>query len=880
MLSSTLASVRLQERDDDLAGIATQLERARAGHGSLVVVKGESGAGKSALLQAFLDALAADGSMHVPVLSSACDPLSTPRPLGPIHDLADELGEVVRAALDGAEQPHEIFAAVFEHLRANPLVLVVDDLHWADQGTIDLLRYVLRRIRITQSLVIVALRDDEVGPTHRLRALLGDIARSADATSISLQPLSVDAIGALAPHRADEAARLREITGGNAFYVTEMLDHDGDDLPGTVRDAILARTTNLSREAWDLLHLLACAPEAIPDPLLAALGVGLPPLRDVGAAGLVRRGTRGVTFRHDLCRLAVASTIPPGGEPTFHRRMLTALEASSGPDPAVLAHHAMGAGDAARTLQHATAAARAAARSGAHTQAAAFYRTALDHGGPHDEAGEATLLELLADECYLIDRLDDAIAASDHAMRLRWERGNLAGVSGNHRALSVYHWYSANRATAAHHASAAVTVLDASAPSHTATDVLQLGHGLATQAYLDVQNNSLDSARTLLARAAEINRVAADRALELRLRLTTGILDVMEGRDGSRESTLSILEGHEQLDEIYSSGYSNLTYLDVEQRRLRKATELLGYSLPITVERDLPICYVWQMGSRGRLKLMQGRWDDALVDADIVLSGPGAPLARTWPHLLRGLVALRRGNDAPAADADLDAAWTLAHRFAEPMRLLPAAAAIVERSWLTGEEDDRLDACRALLDSVPRRGLDWARGELAVWLQRLDGSLELERAGEIAEPHRLALTGDPAGAAVLWAELGDPYERALALVDTGDTDQVRAGLDVLDGLGADAVAAKVRQDLRRRGTATIPSRRRASTRANPGGLTNRQVEILQLLRDGSTNAEIAQRLYLSTKTVDHHVSALLAKLHVSSRRDAVRRGIELGIMVA
>ncbi len=842
-----------------------------------MVVNGESGAGKSALLQAFVDECVSD----LPVLWSACDPLTTPRPLGPIHDLADELGEVVRSTLVGAQQPHEIFAAVFEHLRVHPSVLIVDDLHWADQGTIDLLRFILRRIRITRSLVIVALRDDEIGATHRLRALLGDIARSPDATSLSLQPLSSNAIVALAPDRAAESDRLREITGGNAFFVVEMLDHDGDDIPRTVRDAILARTTALPPDAWDLLHLLACAPEAIPDPMLALLSVGLTPLRAVGDAGLIRRGARGVTFRHDLCRIAIASTIPPGGEVAFHRRMLTALEATPGADPAVLVHHSVGAGDTVRTLQHATAAGRAAARSGAHTQAAAFYRIALDEGGLLDADEEAKLLELLADECYLIDRLDDAIAAGQRAMRLREQRHDLAGVSSNHRALSVYYWYSANRDVAEEHAAAAVTVLDADLPSRSSADLVQLGHGLATQAYLEVQSNSLDRARELLRRAVEVSRGTGDRSLEVRLRLIDGICDVVEGRDASRETTLSILEGHEQLDEIYSSGYSNLTYLDVEQRRLRKATELLGFSLPVTVERDLPICYVWQLGSRGRLKLMEGRWDDAIVDAEIVLSGPGAPLARTWPHLLRGLVELRRGGDADKdADADLDAAWALACRFDEPMRLLPAAAALVERAWLTGEPDDRLDACRALLDRVPRTGLDWGRGDLAVWLHRLGDPVSLEQAGDIAEPYRQLLTGDAAGAAATWAELGDPYEQALALVDTDDPDDVRRGLDLLDRLGADEVAAKVRQDLRRQGTKTIPARRRESTRANPLGLTNRQIEILQLLEDGSTNAEIAQRLYLSTKTVDHHVSALLSKLHVTSRRDAVRRGVELGLIDA
>lgn len=340
---------------------------------------------------------------------------------------------------------------------------------------------------------------------------------------------------------------------------------------------------------------------------------------------------------------------------------------------------------------------------------------------------------------------------------------------------------------------------------------------------------------------------------------------------------MSILHGHEELDEIYSSGYSNLTYLDVEQRRLRQAAELLGFSLPLTIERDLPICQVWQLGSRARLKLMSGRWDEAMIDADTVLSGASAPLARTWPHLLRGLIQLRRGGDA---DADLDEAWRLAAQFNEPMRLLPVASALVERAWLTGATDDRLDECRRLLATGPHVGLEWARGELASWLHRIDPFTSPEQLGEVAEPYRRQLVGDPDAAAEMWETLGAPYEHALALIDSGTGSGTRAGVDLLDRLGADNIAAKVRHELRRDGATTIPTRRRRTTLANPAGLTNRQLDILRLLGDGRTNAEIAQRLFLSTKTVDHHVSALLSKLHVTTRRDAVRRGGELGIVAS
>ena len=289
------------------------------------------------------------------MLWGACDPLTTPRPLGPFHDLAAQLGDEVTAVLRSASQPHEIFTAVFEHLRLHPSVLIVDDLHWADQGTIDLLRFLLRRIRITRSLVVGAMRDDEVGATHPLRSLLGDVARSPTPRPPTLRPLSVD--GHRRPDRgprrrpplAPPAHRRATPSSWSRCSTTTV-----DDIPRTVRDAVLARTSGLDAEAWDLLHLLACAPEAIPDQLLAPLGIGLPALRAVDQAGLVRRGPRGVAFRHDLCRMAISGTLPPGGGVSFHRRMLDALDSSPSADPAVLAHHAVGAGDPERVLRHAT----------------------------------------------------------------------------------------------------------------------------------------------------------------------------------------------------------------------------------------------------------------------------------------------------------------------------------------------------------------------------------------------------------------------------------------------------------------------------------------------------------------------------------------------
>jgi DNA-binding CsgD family transcriptional regulator len=863
--------VVLAERDHQLGAMTARADDARAGRGGMVFVSGESGAGKTSFVESFVERWVRDER----VLWGACDPLPTPRPLGPIHDVAHRLAPATQAVLAQSEAPYDIFEAVYNDLRTAPSVLVLDDLQWADQGSIDLLRFVLRRVAQTRSLAVGILRDDEVGVGHPMRVLLGDAARSTRAASLPLPPLSVAAVDRLVGERAVDSAWLHRITGGNAFFVCEMLEHQHApemDLPTTVRDAVLARTTDLDASAWDALNLLTCSPGAVPDRLLTDLGVTLPALRALSDAGLIRRSSRGVAFRHDLCRMAISSVIPPGAEAGLHRRLLDAYEATSAVDPAVLTHHALGAGDIERIRRAAYDAGVASARSGAHTEAAEFFTIALDHGGLSDPHNEAELLELLAWEFYLIDRLPEAISTCGRAMRIRRELGESAAVSANHHSLSVYHWYSANRELAEQHAAEAGHVLDVDTDD--VDELVALGQAFAMQAYLAGHASLLDVATAFISRAHEIADRTGDPDLTVRVRLIENYGVILMGDESGRDEILSILQSApKHIDELYSGGWSCITYFDVEQRRLDLAAELLDVSIPLMLEHDLPICRVWQMGSRARMHLMVGEWDDATADADRVLDAPSAPLARTWPLLIRALVAMRRRGEG----ADwLDEAWQLACRFGEPIRMLPAAAAIAESCWLTGAPDDRLMHCRQLLTDVPAEGLEWSRGELAAWLRRLGDTVDT---ADLAAPYRLLLQGSHEAAAEEFHRLSMPYDAALALLDSDDLSLAGRALDILDRLGADAVAAKVRRGLRARGESAVPARRRTATLANPAGLTARQVEVLRLLDDGLTNVELAERLYLSVKTVDHHVSAILAKLEVNKRRDAVRKARQLGILL-
>ena len=398
---STIPHVRLLERDDDLAALPRRADGARAGAAAWSSSRGESGRGQEHAAAGVRRASVGD----VPVLWGACDPLLDPRPLGPLHDLAAQLGDASPGRAARRRQPHEIFAAVFEHLRAHPSVLVVDDLHWADQGTIDLLRFLLRRIRITRlagGRCAARRRDRRHAPAAFAPRRRRPLARCRRSRHCS--PLSVDAIADAGRGPPGRPGWLHRLTGGNPFYVVEMLDHDDGEISA---------------------HRARRDPRPHQRPRRRRLGPA-PPAR-LRAGSDPRSPAR--PSRHRAARVARASTSRgssvadraaspsatisagwrspapsrPAASVSFHRRMLDALERRRTPTrPCWPTTRSAPATQLARFAMRPTPVVPRRAR-GAHTQAAAFFQTALERGAPESAADEAELLELLA-ERVLPDR--------------------------------------------------------------------------------------------------------------------------------------------------------------------------------------------------------------------------------------------------------------------------------------------------------------------------------------------------------------------------------------------------------------------------------------------------------------------------------------------
>ena len=463
-------------------------------------VGGEAGVGKTVLLRSFCEAQ----QRPVRTLWGECEPLRTARPLGPLLDVAEATGGELEELVEAAARPHEVAAALLRELRARaPTVLVLEDVHWADEATLDVLTLLAARIGSAPALVLASYRDDELDAAAQLRFVLGERVRGPG--RLKLEALTPAAVAELAAGHAIDADELYRRTGGNPLFVTEVLAAGGAQIPETVRDAVLARAARLSDPARRLLEAVAIVPGQVDLWLLEAL-VGEPGDRvdECLASGTLVAGHAHVGFRHELVRLAIEDAIAPNRRVALHREALAALagRAVGNPDFAGLAHHAQAAGDAESVLQWAPRAAERAATSGAHLEAAAQYARALRFAAGQPLQMRAELLTRRAAECYVTSQIDEAIAAQQEALECHRKLGDPRGEGNALRVLSRLLFFAGRAPEAEPVVLEAIDVLER----------LPAGHELA-MAYGNI------SQRRMVVQDAVEAVAWGDRALELARRL-------------------------------------------------------------------------------------------------------------------------------------------------------------------------------------------------------------------------------------------------------------------------------------------------------------------------------------------------------------------------
>jgi hypothetical protein len=447
--------------------------------------------------------------------------------------------------------------------------------------------------------------------------------------------------------------------------------------------------------------------------------------------------------------------------------------------------------DAHAAFRHAQLAAAEAVRSGAHREAAAFLQTALAHSQHADPHARARLLHRLSMEQYLTSRLDEAIVTIRSAIPLHEALGDDAGLAAAHDRTAVLEYYNGRRADAEAHADHAVRIARDSGA------LLEHSVARATRGFLAYLRNELELAGACATEASDLARPTGNGLLVLRAQLVAVLArladDDGDGAEGARDEVLGLISqaSGAGLEELASTGYSQLAYCDVEHRRLAAAGRVLEESLPFATSREIPICADWQTGLRARVRFGHGAWDAALDDVGTVLGQSGMPLTRLWTLLIAGLVPLRRGQH-DSWRAFLDDAWRLSVSVDEPVRRLAVLSALAEAMWVSGTADERVtvEAVRDVEQLASTPGSRWAVGELATWLARLQ---LLPRVPEpLPEPYRLAFAGRHADAAAWWRNNGEPYAEALAWSDSPHPDDVDRAVGLLDRLGARGTVDRLR----------------------------------------------------------------------------------------
>jgi DNA-binding CsgD family transcriptional regulator/tetratricopeptide (TPR) repeat protein len=866
--------MELVERAPLLTELAGLLARARAGTGCLVLLGGEAGVGKTSAVRAFV----ALEPAALRVLWGSCEPLVTPEPLGPFHDMAP-LAPVLAA------QPArvDLLGALLGELRVAPTtVMIVDDAHWADEATLDALRFLGRRVHGTTGMLLVTYREDETLGVSPLRAVLGDLATAPGCHRLHVVPLTVDAVTELAAGHAVEPGRLYSATGGNPFYVTEALAAEGWTVPPTVADAVLARASRLNTAARAVLEVVSLAPGGLEPTIAVALSGG-----DGGALdacldrGMLELGTERVTFRHELARLAVEGSVPISRRRRLHLKLLEQLERFDGVDPARLAHHADAAGDGAAVLRHSPLAARAASQRGAHRAAAEHLGRAVARAEALAPTSLAGLISAWADERMSFDDPREVLALRHRTVELNRKAGDRLGEARELLELGRV----ARRIGNAAVEQFGDPAVDATGQS--ALDILEqlppgpeLAKALALKAWANMTALRMDEAMPEAARAIEVDAPGGPTSATIMALRIQGNIENLRGRSAEAASAyaearrLATAAGDHDLEvAIVIDTATELAWVRRYPEAIRRYREAIELGRAI----DLDSRVSRAEASLAQIDFAQGRWPDAeRVDVGLLRDHGHHPDTRMAATTDLGRLRVRRGDPHAVSTLEEAASITEAGEDSDPWEV---AAGLAEAAWLDGRREE-IPALvgdhyvRLRVESQTFPPSRWSAGELALLLWRADALREAP--SDIAEPYALQIAGEWRRAAASWEAIGCPYEQADALAD-GDEPAMRQALAIFSRLGAEPAAARLRERMRRSGVTNIPARPHRSNRSAPAQLTPRQLEVVELLERGLTNGEIAARLFISEKTAGHHVSAILAKLGARSRTQAASTARKMGI---
>lgn len=851
----------LLERDDALGALDTALESAADGVGRMVVVTAEAGGGKTALVRAFAD------RAGVRTLWGGCDDLVTPLPFGPLLDLARTADPGLEEALLDGERDRA-FTRLLDVLerRPNPVLAVIEDVQWIDQASADTLTAVAQRIDRLPVLLVVTMRTEALVPDHPAQRISWRAPAEA-VVRIELAPLSLGAVATMTD--PDTAAEILARTGGNPYFVSQLVESGGRLTP-TVTDAVRSRAADLPSSTVELLEVVSINPTRAEGLLLDRIAPGWEAaIEPAETAGLVEVGPNAVAFRHDLARHAFESSMLASRRRALHARVLEAAR-DLGLPPSRLVHHAEGAGAIDVILSAGPIAAARARAAGSHREAASHLRRVLEHGELLDPVQLADTEEAYCVEAWTIHLPEEAESSARRALAIRRRMGGPAEAIGrNLRRIARVRWFVGDADAAIRDLDEAIAIMEGAADAESVRT--ELATTVAYRGMMAGIREGAAEASPFTSKAMSMVEGSDDRRLLALVLSDVGTVDMIHRNDPELLERSVRLADEVGLHVDVVRGLASLASGALTHRDYPAALRHLADADAYAAAHQV-YAFGGLIGAiRGQVLFETGDWDGAeATTAEVVQL---ESFARLPAAIITARLKVRRGDPdaAEAVASALEAAFTTG----EAQRIVPAVGAAAEHAWMQDRLGDVIGDVERAHELALRSGSARWIGETSIWLS---GAGRLERLPDGAEVvAQLMARAQWEEAAAEWDRIGSPYEAAASRVMADEVDTVLAGLAELDRLGAAPLARRTRNRLARMGVEKIPRGPRRSTAANPAGLTARQMDVLGLVVEGFTNAEIAERLFLSARTVDHHVAAILLKLEVENRRQVRSRAEELGL---
>ena len=865
--------MELIERDEFISLLKSKYRHIAGGEGHTIFVNGEAGIGKTALLKEFRRQIEDEGN----VFTGTCDALFTPRPLAPLYDIAWQMLGTEWTGQDDVSKRGELFTRFYQNLksRKEKTVIIFEDIHWADEASFDFIKFFARRIDTVQCLFIITHRNDECPSIQMLRNVMGQLAPDTF-TRMPLTPLSKEAVEKLAVERGYNGEDVYSISGGNPFYVNEILAWYSMGVPANIKDSILSIFNSLEEKLKELWAILSIVPTGLETKYLRQMDESsIQTFENCFSSGILVLKEDAVGFKHELYRRTIEETLSPLKRLAFNKKILELFlpQFEENNEIERIVHHAKNANEYEVVVKYAPIAAKQAASLGAHIEAAKLYLTAVEYYQGNDRELLVQLYEAYAYECYLINQTREAIIYIEKAYRIWKEKGEILQLANCLRFLSRLWWFEGNRKQAEHYAKESISVIENETVS------VEKAMAFSNMSQLKMLEDDIDECilwgEKAITMAKELNNE------EILSHALNNVGTVQMNHTATRETGREMLKQSlaialkNDYQEHVARAFTNLGSSETKSKEYAPAVKHLEEGIQYCEDRDLNSWKAYMSSWLARVYLETGKWDEAFANADMLLKYENQPsIVRITALVIAALIKLRRGEDDVVLSY-LREAKTKAFETMEVQRIQPVINALLEFEWLSGKELIESDELKKAGEVIEASKKGFEINEFSFWLFKArNKSLP---AIEILELYQFQNKNAINKATAAWRHLGSPYEEALILFEGTSADKKEA-LEIMQKLGAVAVVNKMKHQMRNEGIKNIPRGIRKSTQSNPAHLTEREMDILQLLHEGMQNKEIADKLFISPKTVDHHISSILFKLDVNSRSKAAKEAVKLGII--